>query len=114
MDKSKSKTLELVRRVYGRAMEDAGLDNAADQIDQLLQSGDPFIKFIPALDIFEDFKKRFAFARMDVLRQMNWSYDKNKIKQEPVQDQSIKDYYETVFYPAVTEVEGNTSDAEES
>jgi hypothetical protein len=95
-----SLTPRRVRIAYGLALEAGGLLHAMDVIDQLLDDDDKekFSDYFADV-VFGDFLTMFNRARIDVVAAYGWQdiADKNLLKTPPKSDQTIRNYYDTVF-----------------
>lgn len=106
-DPTLPKTPHNVRNAYGMALEAAGLANANQNIDNLLDDGyqEKFYEYFPRVEAFEQFLKRFEWSCRKMMERLSWpDYDPEKLKTPPKREQSINDYYNNVFKPAVLNV----------
>jgi len=97
------KTPANIRTAYGMALESAGLQGAIQNIGALLDDGyqEKFIEYYPSPNAFKIFKERFSYTRFSIMEKLEWKIDRDLLNREPEHEQTIKDYFEAVFKPAV-------------
>ena len=102
------KTPSNVRTAYGLALEDAGLQGAIQNIGTLLDDGyqEKFIEYYPSANAFNVFMERFTITRFAIMKKFEWEYDEEILARDPGHRQTIRDYYESVFKPAVMNLAG--------
>ncbi len=88
---------------YALALEEAGLRGAIQTIQTLLDDGyqEKFADYFPDARAFGVFCERFRTSRLESLEHLGWKFDAEKIYADPSHEQSILDYYRTVFEPAI-------------
>jgi len=99
------KTDRKIREAYGLALELGGLMNAQDVLTELLDEDDKekFSNYFPRLKAFQAFAELFGYARFDVIAAYGWkdSIDKDKLQTDPSHEQTIKNYFQETFKPAM-------------
>jgi len=80
-----------------------GILNAREDLARLMEDKLSFAKFFPTETAFSDFKEAFGYKRFDIVKDLEWEEgaDMAKLQTDPVYDQQIQDYYETIFKPAI-------------
>ncbi len=97
-------TSRRVKIAYALALEAGGLIHAMDVIDQLLDDDDKekFSDYFAPV-VFDDFLEMFNRARFDVVKAYGWDgvVNKDVLKIPPKPDQTVRNYYDEVFYKAI-------------
>ncbi len=97
------KTQFNVRLAYAQALEAAGLPHAMRQVDTLLDDKfqETFAQWFPSAAAFEVFVSRLGNCIYQVLKSLEWKADLKSLAVAPKHGQSIKNYFEKTFMPAV-------------
>ncbi len=97
------KTPYNVRLAFGMALEAAGLNNATKDLEQLLDDGyqELFSEYFPGDAAFQTFVARFGATRIEILAKLDWTFDQQILAADPGRDQSVKEYFEKTFRPAL-------------
>lgn len=92
-----------IRLAYGLALEDADLSGAVHNISELLDDGykELFVEYYPSKRAFELFVERFRVTRFSLMEKLEWTVDGDLLNIDPKHDQSLKDYFDSVFRNAI-------------
>lgn len=92
-----------VRIAYAVALEAAGLANAIQIIDTLLDDGyqEQFAEYFPDSGDFATFRKRFRRSRLDTLDNFGWKYDADLLATDPKYTDSLRAYFDDVFRKSI-------------